>query len=567
MRFEDLNLAPDVVRASAIAGWDRPTPLQERAIPALLAGRDAAICQSSGAGKTAAYLLPVLHRLFTDPRPGLRVLLLVPEGDHAEKVLSHTGGLCARLSIACASVGREGDDPAGASLAIVAPPQFESARPLLAGLDLLVLDGVEGWIEQGGGDALKAAAELLPPTCQRVLLSDESGPEVEAFHTVLLRTPDVFPSLQGSQVAYPVPPSVKIPLLLRLLADGEIPPSLVLARSRHRADRLFRALGRKGVKALRIQGRVGRGQRERWSQALEASHKTFLIAAELDLASYGALAVANVFYFDTPGSPQGYSGRFQGAFFGPEGRTVIFVGEEEEPRLQALEAAFGAAIPRKTVEGFDYTATEPSSPEAERDEEDPPPGNAPKERQEGRDPSRQRSKRNRKKEQGRKGQGQPQPPQAPPKKKLPEGLPKDEELDEDSEDEAQPNFNTDRPLFPGQRPFRWNSFRLSLERVESGAGQARSQEPQETSGEGGSAKGRRRRKRKGRTGPPDRSDNRGNRRQGERPASPTGDDNQPDSNEGERRVSSQEVVARRFNRSARYSSLAGAPIPPKEVKD
>lgn len=559
MRFEEMNLAPEVVQASVAIGWGRPTPLQARAIPAFLAGKDVAICQSSGAGKTAAYLLPAMNRLSKERRAGVRLLVLVPEGDHAEKVFAHTTALCASLSLTCASLGAEGG-VGEASIVLASPAQVGAAAPFLADLDLFVVDGLETWVEQGGEESLRGAASQLPASCQRALLSDAATPEVTAMHASLLRDPAVFPSLEGAQVAFPVPPPIKVQLLLKLLSDGTVPPSLVLARSRHRADRLFRALGRKGVKALRIQGRVGRGQRERWSQAMESGLKTFLVAAELDLASYGALAVPSVVYFDTPGSPQGYAGRFQGAFFGPSGSTYIFVGDEEESRLQAIEAAFSVEIPRKTVEGFDYTVPDASSPDADREEaeaEAPPP---PKEKRNDRGRRGAKGNRERQRDGNRKG---PPSQQRAAQPKVSADLPKGEDSDEDAEDGAQPDYNTDRPLFPGQRPFRWNSFRLSLERTEGGAQNPRPPEPDEAAAsDGGNGKGRKRRKRKGRSGPPARETQAPN---GQRPA-PASDDSQPDSNEGERRLASHDVVARRFNRSARYSSLAGAPIPPKEAK-
>jgi ATP-dependent RNA helicase RhlE len=569
MRFEDMNLAPEVVQASALAGWDRPTALQERAIPALLTGRDLAVCQSSGAGKTAGYLLPLLHRLATQRRQGLRALILVPAGDHAVKVAGHCSTFGEALSLPVATLGEEGTTPPGVPIALATPATFRPDPSLLGDLDFLVLDGCEGWVQEAGEESLKAAALCLPGGCQRVLLSDALVPEVVALHALFLRSPAVFPSLEGAQSAYPVPPSLKVSLLLRLLTGGDVSPSLVLARSRHRADRLFRALGRKGVKVLRIQGRAGRGQRERWTSSLESGQKTFLVAAELDTPSYGSLAVPSMIYFDTPGSPGGYTGRFQGAFYGPAGKTIIFVGPEEEPRLEALEAFFGAPVPRKILDDFDYTAPAQPGADAEREEgEDaeaaPAQVPASRDRRTERDRGRSKQGRDRRRDQGRPVSPQPQPPVKP---KLPQGLPKAGEDDEDGEDDApQPNYNTDRPLFPGARPFRWNSYRLSLERVDGGA-PPKAHDSQETPSSDGQNKARKNRKRKGRTSSNDRPAHREGHGRAANPSPLKDGDSQPDSNQGERRLASQEVVARRFNRSARYSSLAGAPIPPPEGKE
>lgn len=561
MRFEDMNLAPDVVQASALAGWDRPTPLQERAVPTLLAGRDLAICQSSGAGKTAAYLLPLLHRLAEDR--DRRALILVPSGEHAQKVAGHCATFCGALSLTYASA-QEGEGPAPAHLTLLTPASFRPEAGMVGAADFLVLDGCEGWLEEAGDASLKEAAARISAGCQRALLSDAQGPAVSSLHALLLRSPAVFPSLEGAQEAYPVPPPLKVSLLVRLHTGGDVSPSLVLARSRHRADRLFRALGRKGIRALRIQGRAGRGQRERWANSLESGQKTFLVAAELDTPSYGSLAVPSVIYFDTPGSPGGYTGRFQGAFFGPAGKTVIFVGPEEEPRLEALEASFGVPIPRRTLDDFDYAAQEPSSQDAEREEGAEGEADAPAPRERRPEPARGRPKaqRDRRRDAGRKG-----PPQAPPQAKpLPPAAPPSEG-DEDEDDGPQPDFNTDRPIFPGQRPFRWNSYRLSLERLDAGPERPRSADPQAPESGEGSSKSRKRRKRKGRSAPSDRPAGREAQGGGGKPSPPRDEESQPDSNQGKRRMSSTEVVARRFNRSARYSSLAGAPIPPPEGKE
>lgn len=561
MRFEDMNLAPEVLRASAKIGWDRPTPLQQRAIPAILGGRDVAIFQSSGAGKTAAYLLPLLHRLGAGPKPGLRALVLTPAGDHASKVSAHCSGLGPDLSIAFADLGVDGVDPTGTAVALATPTGLPLDPTLLAGLEILVVDGIEGWLEQGGEESLRAVCAAAPEACQRVFLSDTLSPEVAGLHAALLRSPALFPALEGTQVAYPVPPPLKVQLLLRLVEDEAVAPSLVLARSRHRADRLFRALNRKGIRALRIQGRAGRGQRERWAQALLSGQKTFLVSAELDLGAYGPLALPSVIYFDTPGSPQGYAGRFQGAFYGPEGKTLIFVGDEEESRLKEIEAHFSVEIPRTTLEGFDYTV--PEQPDREEEGEgDSGPRPQPTQQERGR--GRGEGRRGRK---GRaQGQGQPQgKPQPQPKPRPQVAAPRADGDAEDEDDGPQPDYNTDRPLFPGQRAVRWNAFRLSLERFEEGAGAPRQGGERGAGDDAGAA--RKRKKRKVRSQSGDGAQGREFQARPGRPIPEGDEDFQPDSNEGERKPTPQEVVARRFNRSARYSSLAGAPIAPTDRKE
>jgi ATP-dependent RNA helicase RhlE len=376
MSFATFSLHPDLLRGLHGLGFTEATPIQTKAIPPAREGRDVLACAMTGSGKTAAFLLPILHRLIGKPRGVTRVLVLAPTRELAAQIDQHRRELGRFVPVTGAAVfGGVGMEPQevairrGVDILVATPGRLldHLSRPYarLTGIEVLVLDEADRMLDMGFLPDIRRIMKLLPATERQTLMfSATLPPEITALARELLRDPariDVerpaAPAVGISHTAYPVSAELKLPLLVELLRRPEVRNMLVFTRTKHRANRLAEGLVRRGVSADRIHGNRSQAQRTQALAAFKAGKTRVLVATDVAARGIDVTGLSHVVNFDVPAAPDDYIHRVgRTARAGEVGDAVTLVSSQEEADLRGIERAVGTRMPRVTVAGFDYTA-------------------------------------------------------------------------------------------------------------------------------------------------------------------------------------------------------------------
>ena len=378
--FSDFGLHPDLLRGVESLGFTQPTPIQQDAIPPALAGRDVLACAMTGSGKTAAFLLPILHRFMDKPRGTTRALVLAPTRELAAQIVEHLEGLARFTDLSGAAVfGGVGMGPQeqafreGVDILVATPGRlldhFQYPHASLDGLEVLVLDEADRMLDMGFLPDIRRVLDHLPPVEQTLFFSATLPPPIVALAQEMLRDPvslnverKAAPAHGITQAVYPVREELKPYLLVELLRRGEIKNVLVFTRTKHRANRLGEFLERHGVTCDRIHGNRSQMQRTDALARFKDGSLPVLVATDLAARGIDVEALSHVINFDVPAMPEDYIHRVgRTARAEMVGDAFTFVSEQELGELHAIERAVGRRLPRRTVTGFDYQA-QPEEP-------------------------------------------------------------------------------------------------------------------------------------------------------------------------------------------------------------
>jgi len=373
--FSNLDLHPDLLRGIRDLGFVRPTPIQTEAVPPGLAGKDLIACAMTGSGKTAAFLLPIMHHLLTHPRRATRALVLTPTRELAAQILEDLRALGKHTPITAAAVfGGVGMGPQETAFrrkvdVLIATPGrlLDHLRADYARLDQiehLVLDEADRMLDMGFLPDVKRIIGRLPERRQTLLFSATMPDPIVALTRSLLRSPvriqlqrRAAPAEGITQAVYPVPQELKSGLLTALLARGDLNEALVFTRTKHRADRLTKTLVRAGVNAERIHGNRSQAQRTAALAGFKAGRFRVLVATDIAARGIDVEALGHVVNFDVPKVPEDYIHRVgRTARAEATGEAFTFVAPEEESDLRAIERTVGQRLPRVRVPEFDYSA-------------------------------------------------------------------------------------------------------------------------------------------------------------------------------------------------------------------
>lgn len=380
MAFTALKLHPTLLRGVESLGFTRPTPIQSEAIPHALDGRDLLACAATGSGKTAAFLLPILHQLVDRPRGTTRALVLAPTRELALQILEDLDGLARFTGLKAAAVyggvGMGAQETAfrkGVDVIIATPGRlldhFQHPYAKLAGLEYLVLDEADRMLDMGFLPDIRRVLRHIPKPKQTFFFSATMPPPIEKLTHELLRQPAKIalqrraaPAKGVTQAVYPVPAGLKGELLVELFKGGHMEEALVFTRTKHRADRLCKLLNRHGIAAERIHGNRSQAQRTKALSGFKAGEFRVLVATDIAARGIDVEALGHVVNFDVPAVPEDYIHRVgRTARAELTGEAFTLVAPEDEQDLARIERAVGAKLPRVKLEGFAYQAT-PSAP-------------------------------------------------------------------------------------------------------------------------------------------------------------------------------------------------------------
>src|SRR4051812_24144544 len=373
MPFSQLKLHPDLVLGLKDLGFQRPTPIQADAIPPAMTGRDVLACAMTGSGKTAAFLLPILHQLIGKPRGTTRALILTPTRELAAQIHEDLNDLAVHTPVTAAAVfGGVGMGPqehafrSGVDVIVGTPGRlldhFRAPYAKLAGIEFLVLDEADRMLDMGFLPDIRRVLRHLPRKRQTLFFSATMPPPIAQLSQEMLHEPATInlerrsaPATGITQAVYPIAQALKPALLLKLLRGDEVRDALVFTRTKHRADRLARYLGGQGVSVERIHGNRSQAQRTQALEGFKSGRYQVLVATDIAARGIDVTALGHVVNFDVPAQPEDFIHRVgRTARAELTGSAFTLVSPEEEGDLRAIEKAINRRLPRVTVPDFDY---------------------------------------------------------------------------------------------------------------------------------------------------------------------------------------------------------------------
>ena len=373
MPFSAFQLHPDLLRGIKELGYSRPTPIQEQAIPPAMEGRDLLACAMTGSGKTAAFLLPILHRLMGKPRGTTRALVLTPTRELAAQIDQALRELAVHTPLSGAAVfGGVGMGPqehafrSGVDIIVATPGRlldhFKQPYARLAGLEVLVLDEADRMLDMGFLPDIKRVLKHLPAKRQTLFFSATMPGPIQTLTRELLHNPATInlerksaPAIGIRQAVYPVSQELKAGLFVELLRRGDIGNVIVFTRTKHRANRLADFLAKEGVPNAKIHGNRSQAQRTEALEGFKSGRYRCLVATDIVARGIDVEQLEHVVNFDVPHIPEDYIHRVgRTARADATGDAFTFVSSEEEGDLGQIERAIGKRLPRVVVQGFDY---------------------------------------------------------------------------------------------------------------------------------------------------------------------------------------------------------------------
>jgi ATP-dependent RNA helicase RhlE len=370
--FTELELAPELLRAVADAGYTAPTPIQARAIPLILRGRDIMGLAQTGTGKTAAFTLPIVQRLLGGPRRA-RALILTPTRELAVQVresfaryAEHSGLVIVDIYGGVPLGPQEQALRNGVDVIVATPGRLldhmERQNVAFDDLEVLVLDEADRMLDMGFAPQLNRIVAEIPKYRQTLLFSATMPPEVEALARKYLRKPIVVQVGMRTQAAstvthavYPVPRDRKSDLLVELLRKIELDSVLVFTRTKHGADKVVRKLDSEGISALAMHSEKSQGQR---TDALDQFKKgTIRVLVATDIAQRGLdiAGISHVINYDVPAQAEDYVHRIgRTGRAAATGDAFTFMAADEISMVRLIERTLGQPIPRISVPGYDF---------------------------------------------------------------------------------------------------------------------------------------------------------------------------------------------------------------------
>lgn len=388
MKFSELGLIPDILRALDESGYESPTPIQRQAIPPALAGKDVLGCAQTGTGKTAAFSLPLLQRIdeVAEDDPCLRALILTPTRELAAQIGESIATYGADLGLEHAVIfGGVNEKPqiralkSGLDILVATPGRLldlmNRGYVSLARLEIFVLDEADRMLDMGFIHDVRKIVAALPKKRQTLFFSATMPPEIRKLSEQLMRDPvhvSVTPvSSTADKIAqkvYYVEKPNKGKLLIDLLSRPEMGRTLVFSRTKHGANRIARQVDGAGIRCSAIHGNKSQGARTRALEDFRTGELSVLVATDIAARGIDIDDVTHVINFDLPNIPETYVHRIgRTARAGAEGVALSFCMQEERPYLTQIERLIKRKIDRVGAEnGEETTETTLSSSDARR---------------------------------------------------------------------------------------------------------------------------------------------------------------------------------------------------------
>ena len=378
MSFAGLGLSPELLRAVADQGYETPTPVQSAAIPLVLEGRDLLAGAQTGTGKTAAFVLPIIHRLHETRRDAgaarhqVRVLVVVPTRELAIQVEESVRTYGAHRPVRSATVyGGVGFGPqvsklrAGPEIVVATPGRLldhmGQGTISLSNVEVLVLDEADRMLDMGFIRDIRKILAVLPPKRQNLLFSATFSDDITQLAYGMLHDPahvQVTPRNTTTelidQLVIPVDRERKRDLLRELVALGRVRQALVFTRTKHGANRLAEQLRKDGIEASAIHGNRSQSQRVKALSDFKEGRCAILVATDIAARGLDIEQLPHVVNFELPMVPEDYLHRIgRTGRAGVDGQAISLVCVDETPLLRAIQGLLKKQIPSEVIAGFE----------------------------------------------------------------------------------------------------------------------------------------------------------------------------------------------------------------------
>jgi ATP-dependent RNA helicase RhlE len=374
--FDQLGLAPSLLRGVVAAGFVEPRPIQVATLPAALAGRDVLGLAQTGTGKTAAFALPILQRCAAERRRGPRALILAPTRELATQIAEEIrmlacftqaevvcifGGVSAQTQTR--ALARHPDIVVGCPGRVLDLIQQRDLR--LGAVEMLVLDEADHMFDMGFLPDVRRILAELPRERQNMLFSATMPTEIRSLADRILRHPHVSelgctePPRTIDHMVVSVREDHKRSLLEHILAKDHCESAIVFTRTKRRARTLAQQLERSGVRVAAMQGNMSQPARTRAMDGFRNGSLDVLIATDILARGIDVQGISHVINFDVPNTPDAYTHRIGRTGRAEcEGQAVTFVTRDDTAWLRATERKLGAPIARRVFEGFEAAEAE-----------------------------------------------------------------------------------------------------------------------------------------------------------------------------------------------------------------
>lgn len=371
--FAEFALHPAILTAVHAAGYSEPTPIQSQAIPVVLSGKDVMGLAQTGTGKTAAFVLPIVHRLSKSqaaPRAGRqapRALIIVPTRELAEQVNEVVEQFGQPLNLRTTtiyggvSIHRQVEILRRGVDIIVACPgrlldHLNQRTVDLSHVEVLVLDEADQMFDMGFLPNIRRLVKAVPTSRQSLLFSATMPSEIKELALQILQSPEIVrvskiaPATSVTHALYETDGGTKVPLLLHLLETIKTDSVLIFTRTKHRTKEVMHHLSEAGHEVASLQGNLSQSRRKEAMDGFRAGRYRILVATDIAARGIDIASVSHVINFDMPSTVEAYTHRIgRTGRAAREGDAFTFVTREDQPMVRRIEHAMGTKIPFHTA--------------------------------------------------------------------------------------------------------------------------------------------------------------------------------------------------------------------------
>lgn len=381
MSFKSLGLSDALVKAVAEKGYTTPSPIQQKAIPHILEGRDILASAQTGTGKTAGFTLPVLQYLTTTRHPKyrpLRVLVLTPTRELAAQVHENVREYSKYVNIKSAVVfgGVKAASQIktlrqGVDILVATPGRLLDLHDQKAvsfkRIDVLILDEADRMLDMGFARDLNKLISFMPEKRQNLMFSATFSKDIKKLAEGILRNPVSVETAPQNSTAkkvahkvYQVNKAQKTTLLIKLIKDGNWSQVLVFTRTKHGANKLTQKLIKDGISAAAIHGNKSQGARTKALKNFKDNSIRILVATDIAARGLDIPLLPHVINFELPNVPEDYVHRIgRTGRAGAEGEAISLVCSEETEYQKEIEKILKEKLKTSVLEGFEPTDTAP----------------------------------------------------------------------------------------------------------------------------------------------------------------------------------------------------------------
>jgi ATP-dependent RNA helicase RhlE len=374
LNFNDFNFDEKLLDGLSSMGFDKPTPIQEQAIPLILANKDLIACAQTGTGKTAAYLLPILNKIVQNKTSNLNTLIIAPTRELAQQIDQQVEGFAYFLGVSSISVYGGGDGAAfeqqkkamreGADIIIATPGRLiamltSAGSVNMSSLQHLVLDEADRMLDMGFHDDIMRIINYLPKTRQTVLFSATMPPKIRSMANKILTNPEhvniaISKPAEGIlQQAFMAFDTQKVALVKHILNEKEHNSVIVFASTKEKVKELGKELYRSGLSIKAFHSDLEQAEREQIMLAFKNKEVQILIGTDILSRGIDVDGISLVVNFDVPPDPEDYIHRIgRTARAETTGTAITFINPKDQRRFFSIENLIGTEIPKLPLPEF-----------------------------------------------------------------------------------------------------------------------------------------------------------------------------------------------------------------------